>query len=341
MSNAWTGWSAAAFLAGTLLAPAAHAQAPAPGDCSSERFIVLTGDGLDPALFNEVRTDLAAELAHRGIDVCAPETPRDPAAIARLSATDATVVIELDDRVTHKRVGRDLTLERLPPNGRALAIAIAIDELLRASWAELTLRRDPPRDEDDEAETQIRFRATRRTVNARGKPFAPTQLTLSGEVGYLHSPEHFNAFSLGARFTVRPWDRGWFAVGLAGLSSLPVQDRLGDVLASGVRGTLTAGMCARDRQRTFACVGARAELDYLSMRGFDAELARGKAKHAGAILLSAVGLLGFPLAERRTIFTEFGIGGVALGAEATDGARVIMGLRGLLLAVNLGLEFEL
>jgi hypothetical protein len=341
MSNARSLWSAAALLLCTMLSRA-HAQAQSPGDCSSERFIVLTGEGLDPALFNEVRTDLAAELAHRGIDVCAADaTPREPAAIARLSATDATVVVELDDRVTHKRVGRDLTLERLPANGRALAIAIAIDELLRASWAELTLRREEPRVEDDEAEARIQFRTTRRTINARGKPLTPTQLTLSGEVGYLHSPEHFNAFSLGARFTVRPWKRGWFALGLAGLSTLPVKDQLGDVLASGLRGTLTAGLCARDRQRTFACVGARAELAYLSLRGFDAEQARGRSKHAGAVLLSAVGLLGFPLAERRTLFTELGIGGVALGAEATDGTRVIMGLKGLMLAVNLGLEFEL
>jgi hypothetical protein len=298
---------------------------------------------VDPALFSEVRTDLATELAHRGIDVCAPEvSSREPAAIAKLTSIDSTVTIELDDRVTHKRVGRDLPLARVPPNGRALAIAIAIDELLRASWAELSLHRGEAPEDDREDEARVDYYRTHRTVNARGTFSAPPQLTLSGELGYLHGPEHFDAFSLGARFTVRPWERGWFAIGVAALASVPAGTPLGDVLASGLRATLTAGVCARDRQRTFGCGGVRGELDYLALRGVDPEMARAHVRHAGVIQATAVGLLGFPLRDRRALFTEFTIGGVLLGAEATDETRrVLMAVTGLMLGVNLGLEFEL
>jgi hypothetical protein len=347
MRRAWGWWSAGALALGTLLsATRVGAQEPAPSACSSERFIVLTGEGVASALFNEVHTDLAAELAHRGMDVCPPEaTSREPAAIARVSsAEDGGVVIELDDRVTHKRVGRDLPLARVPLNGRALAIAIAIDELLRASWAELTLRGDEPRANDAEAEPPADPDRTRRTVNARGAytPPPPVKwLALGGELGYLHGDDSFDAFSLGARLTLYPWQRGWFAVGLSGLASLPANSPLGDVLAAGLRGTLTAGACARDRRRIFACGGARAELDYLSLRGIAPEMARAHVRHAGVVQLGAVGLLGIPLAETRTLFMELAAGGAVLGAEATDGARTILGVTGLMLGVNLGLEFEL
>ena len=51
----------------------------------------------------------------------------------------ATVDIEVRDAVTRKRVRRDVDLSRIPDDGRAAAIAIEADELLRASWAEVAL----------------------------------------------------------------------------------------------------------------------------------------------------------------------------------------------------------
>ncbi|HEY6878377.1 MAG TPA: hypothetical protein VI299_10190, partial [Polyangiales bacterium] len=341
----------------TALSPARGQEAPATeappvppeagngqSACRAERFVQLSGESLDRALFDEVRTDLAAELAHRGIEVCdASATDREPAAVITLTHTDSTVVIELDDHVTHKRVGRDLEIARLPANGRALAIAIAIDELLRASWAELSLRRSTPEEEAEQSgsASSIVYRRTQ-VVNARGSVAPPLSLTLAGEVGYAHTVERFDAFSLGARLTMHAWQRGWFALGAGALSTIPVHTRLGDVLASGVRTTLTAGLCARDRRHTYGCGGARAEADYLVLRGVAPEdLARGRTKHAGVVQLSAVGMLALPVADSRTLFTELAVGAVLLGAEATDGSRVVMGVTGLMLGFNVGLEFAL
>jgi hypothetical protein len=319
--------------------PSAPAEATAP-PCQAERFVVLRSrEGLAPALFNEVRTDLAAELAHRGILVCNEgASPREPAAIVVLSADDARVVIELDDRVTHKRVGRDLTLSSIPANGRALAIAIAIDELLRASWAELTLRRTREDEEDDEPQ---RIGRSTRTVNARGSVEQPLHVALGGEVGFAHTPQRYDAFSLSARASIRPWERGWFALSVGGLSSLPVSSSLGDVLASGLRVALTGGVCGRDRHKAFGCAGLRSEFDYLSLRGFSPKMARGGNELAPVVHVAAVGALGVTLQSGRTLMAELSAGGVLQGAEATDGSDVVMGVTGLMLGLHVGLDFEL
>jgi hypothetical protein len=326
----------------SAVAPGTGAAPTPPPPCGAERFIELsTTEGLEPALFAEVRTDLASELAHRGVDVCSPgSTPREAAGVVVLSASDSTVVIELDDHVTHKRVGRDLTLAGLPANGRALAIAIAIDELLRASWAELDLNREGTPEQESEREDRTPYRTTR-TINARGKPTTPMRVSVGGELGFQHAAERFDAFSLSARGSMHPWQRGWFALSLGGLTTLPVSSSLGDVLASGVRAALTAGVCSKGQQRTFGCTGVRGELDYLALRGMAFETARGRVRHALVVHAAAVGMLGVTLQDSRTLFGELSIGGVVLGAEATDGTRVVVGATGLVFALHVGLEFGL
>jgi hypothetical protein len=326
----------------SAVAPGAGATPTAPPPCGAERFIELsTTEGLEPALFAEVRTDLASELAHRGIEVCGPgSTPREAAGVVVLSASDSTVVIELDDRVTHKRVGRDLTLAGLPANGRALAIAIAIDELLRASWAELDLNREGTPEEESQREDGTPYRTTR-AINARGTPTTPMRVSLGGELGFQHTAERYDAFSLSARGSMHPWQRGWFTLSVGGLTTLPVSSTLGDVLASGVRAALTAGVCSKDQRRTFGCTGVRGELDYLALRGMAPETARGRVQHALVVQVAAVGMLGVALEDSRTLFGELSLGGVALGAEATDGTRVVVGATGLIFALHVGLEFGL
>ncbi len=84
-----------------------------------------------------------AELAARQIEVClkAP-AGREPLAKATLGASpvdNSLARIVIEDSVTGKTLTRDVELRNVPPDGRALAIAVAIDELLRASWAELAV----------------------------------------------------------------------------------------------------------------------------------------------------------------------------------------------------------
>lgn len=124
----------AAAACGTASRPwvAVHAPAELPG--SVRGFVDL----------------LRAELASRGIDLCA-ETSEGAAAAAPIATIDVasspdevTLSVEVHDAVTAKHVSRDVSLGGVPADSRPLTVALAADELLRASWAELALRRAPP-----------------------------------------------------------------------------------------------------------------------------------------------------------------------------------------------------
>jgi hypothetical protein len=95
----------------------------------------------------EVVSLLRAELAARRIELCSEGNDHRAGAIATIElsprAEGASIVVEVRDRLTAKRVSRDLDLTGVPPDGRALTLAVAADELLRASWAELALTNVP------------------------------------------------------------------------------------------------------------------------------------------------------------------------------------------------------
>ncbi|MDB4972269.1 MAG: hypothetical protein JWN48_610 [Myxococcaceae bacterium] len=355
----WLGWAAFVLLSGPLASQRARAQnvseptAPTPsppapaggadtdlGECVGDRFIVLSERGFAPELGAEVRTDFATELSHRGLSLCEPSsTTREPAAVVDLQADDGKVVIQLDDRVTHKRVARDLSLHGIPANGRALAIAIAIDELLRASWAELTLR--PPHEHDeDEQDSATRVLETR-TVSARGRATPRTRFHLGIDLGYLHTAHDFDAFALDLRASVRPWGWAWFELGLGGFGSVPAHGSQGDALAAGFRSLFTAGACARPRGAVFGCGGVRGELDAVRLRGAHAVMAQSRRQSAILVQSSLVGLLAVTLQDQAYLFGEFGLGALVQGAEATNGTRTLMGITGMVFSLSLGVGYDL
>jgi len=89
--------------------------------------------------------DLRAGLAETQIEVCTASAAARRRPLARVSidenAGDRLVfTIEVTDSVTLKRVARSVSLAELPADGRAFALAVATEELLRATWAELALR---------------------------------------------------------------------------------------------------------------------------------------------------------------------------------------------------------
>ncbi|MDX2051040.1 MAG: hypothetical protein SFV15_01530 [Polyangiaceae bacterium] len=96
-------------------------------------------------------SDLKVSLKDVGISACfANASPRGaPLAVVRVaeavegrtgSAEEHVVVtVSVRDAVTAKNVSREIDLRRFPKGARELALAIAADELLRASWAEVSL----------------------------------------------------------------------------------------------------------------------------------------------------------------------------------------------------------
>ena len=188
-------------------------------NCVFERYISVAASGFDAALAEEVRKDLAAELAPRGFGVCASHAAQGElvADVVLVQREPALVAIEVDDYTTGKRIARDVRLARIPAGGVALAIAIATDELLRASWAELILLRrapTPPAAElvsppappsEPEAQQSAPWRKRREKL--------PAALALSFD--YAHTASHWNGLGFDVRLLLRPFRYGFFELGAA------------------------------------------------------------------------------------------------------------------------------
>ncbi|MDH5673592.1 MAG: hypothetical protein OEZ06_15665 [Myxococcales bacterium] len=106
-----------------------------------------------------LRSLLRVELTVLGAEL-EPAAPAAATVTAGAEPPLATVVVELPDcedggdrialqvldTLTHKRALRELDLTDVAVDSRERALAIAVVELLRASWAELLLERDRPAD---------------------------------------------------------------------------------------------------------------------------------------------------------------------------------------------------
>jgi hypothetical protein len=135
--------------AGALLAAIATSResAGASPSCGGQGrpWVGIAGSAPELPALSEL---LRAELTSRGIDLCVGPEGTDTAPIATVdvspSVQGAQIVVEVRDRLTAKRVDREVDLASVPADGRPLTLAVAADELLRASWAELALASAPP-----------------------------------------------------------------------------------------------------------------------------------------------------------------------------------------------------
>jgi hypothetical protein len=128
-----------------------------PADDALWLRVALDGDGFTPALRDKVLELMGADLRPKGLSVC--EGARDASSTAPTAAIVPTapplaeialtlsaasgLSIELRDAVTDKRMSRSLGLAGVPADARALSVALAAEELLRASWIEAALAAPP------------------------------------------------------------------------------------------------------------------------------------------------------------------------------------------------------
>ncbi len=176
---------------------------------------------------------LASELRIRGIDLCArPPAPRAPIARVRLHVDHPALgpiqaTIEIEDAVTNKRLERTIDLTNIPVDGRPLAVASSTDELLRASWVELSVNDAPP---PATAPPPAVLRAVAESEDPlRWHP--PPHLELGAEVDA--STFFGHRYAAGAALMLR----GWFLPRMAGL--LEAGGDLG-IPRSSVHGTVRA-----------------------------------------------------------------------------------------------------
>ena len=160
--------------------------------------VEVTIDGGDARLAASIREELDAELGRARLCASAIEAGSKP--LARIHVTlhgAAGATIRIEDAVTKKTVEREVDVADLPADGRALPIAIAADELLRASWAEVGLR----------AEIEIEIANANANANANAKEPGPLVVRASGAPPRTTLPFD-RATELGLRATVNAYGGG-------------------------------------------------------------------------------------------------------------------------------------
>lgn len=172
-------------------APIARAQCVDP---SRSIRVELVGDAWTEAFGRRVIADLAAAVRTQGFSVCRGGDDARAVAVVRLRALALprfAVAIRVSDGVTDKRLERDLDLATFPEDARSLALAVAADELLRASWMELAMADAPAPDVPPPAEVlrtvarEVQRAAPRRaSAGARASvdAFTGGELLLGGDV---------------------------------------------------------------------------------------------------------------------------------------------------------------
>lgn len=328
------------------------AQAAAEERCGSERpWIAVSFDGepFEGAFVTTLLGDLRAGLRGQGIDVCPAELGAG-APVARVTlrtsaAAPLRVGIDVVDAVTDKRVARDVDLARLPEDGRPFALAVATDELLRASWVELALsKREPSPEvappEVEKAAQQAVQRALPPAPPRQEPPPPPARTASESAAGVRLAIEHFAAGQthFGADAALRlPFTRGvGIELGLGARKALDVQAASGAVSASalGAEGSLWVGLV------TSATFGLDLFAGVRALRvSFDAN-AGGGATERDSANWAVSGRTGLGARVGGTLRAALRAGaGLPLAAvEITDGDRVISGVSGLELFAASGLE---
>ncbi|MDH5673016.1 MAG: hypothetical protein OEZ06_12750 [Myxococcales bacterium] len=305
--------------------------------------VAFAGDAWTPETRAAVLTDLGAELALQGLEACGLGNRGSQAPLALLElrseqADRVRVLIDVHDAITEKRLARDVSLAEVAEDGRALAVAVAADELLRASWVELTLRdapapaREPPPEVERTLERSLRPRRDAAGFGQR----------------------------LGARMAVEYHGGGQTWIGGDGLLSMLFGERAGVELRVGIREGLRADG-DNGSVESSALVGGMALAWALWPRGNDFQLNATLGGHAASVQLSgradgaAMGKEGAAFAAAAVIGLSAGLLVIAplelrldLGAglplravEALDGGRAVSSTAGLMLAGGLGLGVRL
>ncbi|HYJ08456.1 MAG TPA: hypothetical protein VEX18_05590 [Polyangiaceae bacterium] len=293
-----------------------------------------------PGFASAVRSDLRAGLAPSNIQVCerATDTAAEPLArvvVEQVEGHLARFSLDVTDSVTNKRIGRDLALDGLPADGRALALAVAAEELLRASWAELALR----------------------GVHSPQTAAPPEVRAVVENVATPSSPQRFTAF--GARVAFEHFLGGQTHYGADLFAALPLGKVAGGVLAIGARRALSvqaphgsigasalsaeAGISLTFLRRAGLDLGAFASARLLRLT-FEPEAEPGVVERSssGYGVLTRAGL-GFAFGSPGVLrsYSTLGAGLPLRSFEAADSGGVVTGVSKLELFASTGVALEL
>jgi hypothetical protein len=223
-------------------------------------------DEVKQRLQQRVVEHLRAEFRPQHIDVCVSNAPRSKAPLATLrinrdAANSAVVTASVDDAVTHKELARRLSLDGLPEDAHAMAIALGASELLEASWVELQLAsRAAPK-----AEIPSGVQRRMATLDPEATRFS--DLAIGGAL------EAFNGgikqYGLDIQMAVALTTDLHAIASIGGRSSLATNSHHGRIVADGwVSGLSAYYVVARPSARLRLTVLGRGDFMWLNFSGF-------------------------------------------------------------------------
>ncbi len=328
-----------AFLVGLSLSLGSAKAAPAQvvAECGAAKPWVEVVNRTPPALATAVLSELRAGLSPSSIDVCEPaaSSKAEPLAQVTIEAVAATRYrLEVTDSVTRKRVSRELGLEQLPADGRALALAVAAEELLRASWAELALRGPHSAQTAPPPEVQAIVQAEQSRATERFKALG-ARLAFEH---YLGGQTHYGA-DLFVTLPVGPLAA--LLLGVGARRALTAQAPHGSIGANGYCAELGVSLAFLERPNSelSALVSSRAlRLTFQPAAGSGATA----AEDSGLALTSRVGLaFAFGSSGVLRSYSSVGAGLPLLSYSAADSGAAVTGVSELELFASTGLALEL
>ena len=298
-------------------------------------------EGLSVDFRHRLILQVRSSLVARHVDVCVSEEESLSAPLATLEVTptDAETIattITVNDGVTRKRVARDLDLRGIPPDGRALTIAVALDELLRASWAELLLSDVRPSATAPKVVTDAVLPNAEASAPAQTLPKAWEVGVAMGAARFTEGHSQLGVDVIAGYF---PWSRLGFCARLGVRSGFAVQAPHGEIRSTAL--ALRLGVNAAVLPRT-GRVGVDLLGEALLTRvTFVAEPSstagvRGSERTAAASYVVMGARAWYVLLQPLRAFVQVG-GGVPLHtAYAADGDVRVTGLGGLLVTGDVG-----
>lgn len=297
--------------------------------------VVFLGTPDRERLTSSMLSDLRAGLEPSKIAVCRADAPSvsEPLAVLNCAFSEdgLKVTLEVVDRVTNKRVVRDIQLAKLPADGRSLALAVEGEELLRASWAELGLASES-RARDDPAPPE----AVRAVVQPPVRPRDVGRAVLGGRGSIAHYALDQTQYG-GDLFALLPLlGKLSLELGIGARGALAKTTTHGTVNAWMLNGDLGVhlpwlqqGDLELDAQLTshFSSVQYRAQ----AAANATSAQARG---FAGLARLGVGAIFGATRTVRS--FTTLGVGYPWLSYAATDGGQRVTGTSGLELYASTG-----
>jgi hypothetical protein len=328
-----------------LLAPAVRARAD-EATCGARGWpwIALV-DAAWPAPFDgsfrsRVVAQLAAGLEARHLQLCVTsgEARATVGAASELSLSvidhdDISVTVR--DSVTGKRLQREIALAAVPPDARPLTVALAVDELLRASWIELALPDAP-----------AATRPVAPEIAALARVPAGAAAPRAWELGAALAAERFGGGTrqAGVDLVIRaaPARPLWLHVALALRKAADVSAADGVVHATvlGAEGGAEVALPPTDRRWRLA-LGASGRLLRASLSGAPRPDARGEDASATAFYLCAGVRGALRLGRSFGLSLGAGFGAPVRGVDVLDGETRVAGLSGSMLSLALGATWQI